>query len=346
MGVMNRVIVAESELLTCIARVFMRLGVPQDLAVLSARSLVDASLLGVETHGVDALPMYIGHLRSGGLKAEARPVRVSGRRAVEQWDAQHGFGLAAGRIMMAEAIRRATADGIYFATCRNANHLGACGVYAKMAADAGLIGVVSQQTLASLAPWGGLDVRVGASPFAMAAPIKDAFPFYFDASMAALTRSQIKRHRQNGALLPEGTAMDAEGQPTRDPEEAWSGQIMPIGAHKGVGLAMVFEILSSVLSGGRPSTDIPSIVDHPDQSADSGFFLMAIDPTAMGPLDGFTAALKRYVDQVETSSPRNADDPPRYPGRREGSVWQDRTANGVPISPEVWLQAKAILEAP
>jgi LDH2 family malate/lactate/ureidoglycolate dehydrogenase len=324
--------IAESTLRTFIAAMFVRLGVPPEAAGLATCSLVEASLMGIDTHGVEALPMYVAHLQAGGLAADALPVRLEGRGTVDVWDGRHGLGLAAGRILMSESIRQARTDGIHFAACRNANHMGACGVYAKMAADAGLIGMVSQQTLASLAPWGGQDARVGAAPFALAAPVQNAFPFYFDASMAAMTRSQIKAHRRSGTPLPEGAAMDAQGRPTRDPEEAWHGQIMPIGGHKGVGLAMVFDILSSVFSGNQLSTSVPSIIDHPERSADSSFFVMAIDPTAVGSLVDFTEAMKRYVDHVESSSPRTADAPPRYPGRREGEVWNERSRNGVPIS--------------
>jgi LDH2 family malate/lactate/ureidoglycolate dehydrogenase len=331
---MKSVRVAESRLLAFAAEVFGRLGVPPDVAALAARSLLDASLLGIDTHGIEALDMYATHLRAGGPKADAQPVRLQGRGTVELWDAQHGLGLAAGRVIMCEAIRQARAGGIYFATCLNANHLGACGVYAKMAADAGLIGLVSQQTLASLAPWGGRDVRIGASPFALVAPVDGDFPFYFDASMAAMTRAQIKTHRRTGEPLPEGVATDAEGRPTRDAEQAWHGQILPIGRHKGVGLAMVFEVLSCILSGNQFSPAIPSIVDQPERSADSSFFMMAIDPVAVAPPGQFAAAMRRYVDDVESSSALDADNPPRYPGRREGDAWLDRSQNGVPISAE------------
>jgi LDH2 family malate/lactate/ureidoglycolate dehydrogenase len=326
--------IAESTLRVFVTEVFTRLAVPPVSAALAAQSLVEASLLGIDTHGIELLDMYVAHLRAGGLKADAEPICLQRRGGVQLWDIQHGFGLAAGRVVMSSAIQQARSDGICLATCRNANHLGACGVYAKMATDEGLIGIASQQTLASLAPWGGREVLVGTSPFALVAPVKDAFPFYFDASMAAVTRGQIRIHRRTGKPLPEGVALDAEGRPTRDPEQAWQGQIMPIGGHKGVGLAMAFEILSCLLSGNQFSQAIPSIVDHPERSADSSFFMMAIDSTVATPLSDFAAAMKRYVDYVESSMPRTPDHPPRYPGRREGEIWLDRSQNGIPISAE------------
>lgn len=326
--------VAESVLQDFATGVFVELGVPCTSAALAVRSLLDASLMGIETHGIESLDMYVAHLRSGGLKADAEPTCLERHGNVSLWDIQHGFGLAAGRIIMADLIDRSRTAGISMATCRNANHLGACGIYAKMAADEGMIGIVSQQTLASLAPWGGRDARVGASPFALAAPIAGESPFYFDASMAAMTRGQMKRYLRTGEPLPEGVAMNAQGQPTRNAEEAWHGQIMPIGGHKGVGLAMSFEILACLLSGNQFSQTIPSIVDHPERSADSGLFMMAIDSAVAGDAAEFAATMKRYVEYIESSSPQDAASPPRYPGRREGATWLERRSHGIPLSPE------------
>jgi LDH2 family malate/lactate/ureidoglycolate dehydrogenase len=258
---------------------------------------------------------------------------------------QHGFGLAGGRQLMTQAVRQARDTGIALLTCRNANHLGACGVYGKIAADEGFIGMVSQQTLASLAPWGGKEARIGASPFALVAPVEGSFPFFFDASMAAMTRSQIKTHRHAGEPLPEGVALDNKGHPTVDPEKAWHGQILPIGRHKGVGLAMVFEILSCVLSGNRFSLEIPSIVDHPQRSAQSGVFMMAMDPQAVMPQNEFAAAMKRYVDYQESSPANDPGSPPRYPGRSEGACWLDRRQNGIPVAPGAFERLEQIAQS-
>ena len=185
--------IRESVLDSFVTRVFTALRVPHETAKLAARSLLDASLMGIRSHGVEALDMYVDQLCAGGLKAGNEPERIRSGATVELWDLRHGFGLAGGRIVMAAAIERAKEHGLYLATCRNANHLGACGVYAKLAADVGLIGIVTQQTLASLAPCGGREGRIGASPFAFVAPVQGSFPFCFDASMAAMTRGRINQ---------------------------------------------------------------------------------------------------------------------------------------------------------
>jgi LDH2 family malate/lactate/ureidoglycolate dehydrogenase len=317
--------------------VFEKLDVPQATARLATRSLLEASLVGVESHGIESLEMYVNHLLGGGLQADREPERIGGVGGAELWDMQGGFGLAGARKIMAHAIERARENGICLATVHDTNHIGACGIYGKIAADKGLIGVVSQQSFPCLSPWGGKEIRVGSSPLALVAPIEGMFPFYFDCQMASMTRSQVKAHRISGNPLPEGAAMDSEGNPTTDPEAAWFGQLAPIGQYKGVGLAMAFEVLSAILSGNRFSNDIPSIVNEPDKSAGSSFFMIAIDPAAVFPGENFPARMREYVAYIESSPAIDPENPPRYPGRREGENWRDRTENGIPVS-EAGLQ--------
>ncbi len=331
---MDAIRIREEALSAFIAEVFVRLGVENSVAALGARSLLDASLMGIDTHGVESLEMYVAHLKNGGLKANVQAVCLKGLASMELWDMHHGMGLAGGRVLMKYAIRKARDFGIHMITCRNTNHIGACGVYAKIAADAGMIGLVSQQVTAVLSPWGGHDVRVGSSPFALVAPVRDGFPFFFDASMAAITRSQIKDSRIKGFPLPKGVALDASGEPTQDAEKAWNGQIVSIGGHKGVGLAMAFEVLSCVLSANCFSNEISSIVDNPGDSAGSSLFMAAVNPEAVGGAEEFSENMRRYVDYIESSTPRDPSDPPTYPGRREGMKWSDRKENGIPVSPQ------------
>jgi LDH2 family malate/lactate/ureidoglycolate dehydrogenase len=286
--------------------------------------------------------MYVDHLLGGGLKADKEPVLLGGSAVFERWDMQSGFGLAGARILMNHAVDRAAAHGLYLATARNTNHIGACGIYGKIAADRGFIGIVSQQAFPSLSPWGGKDVRLGSSPFSFVAPVDGMFPFYFDCHMAAITRAQVKAHRLSGTPLPEGVAMDKQGNPTRDPEAAWFGQLMPIGKHKGVGLAMAFEILSAILSGNRFSNDIPSIVNDPSKSADSSIFIIAINPTAVANDGEFPRRMKQYVQYLESSAPLDPKNPPRYPGRREGQLWEERSREGIPLTREGLTKFAAI----
>lgn len=323
--------VSEAAAEAFIREVFVRLKAAPETAALAARSLVEASLLGIDTHGVEALDMYFEHLRQGGLDARSAPQLLREKGGLGLWDMQHGVGLSGSRTIMSHAISRAREHGTYLAACRRTNHLGACGVYAKMAADEGLVAQVSQQTRSLFAPPGATEPRVGASPVAFAAPVAGAFPFLFDVTLAVMTHAQIKAHLRAGKALPPGVALDKEGRPTLDPKAAWEGQVLPIGAHKGFGLAMAFEIMHMALSGNVLSGEIPSIVTTPSKSAGSSIFMLVVDPDAIGTKGDFARGMAEYVKYVESSPARDASAPPRYPGRRAGQTWAERRAKGIPV---------------
>ena len=320
------------------------LDTPHEIATRAIRSLLDASLMGIDTHGIEALDMYINHILHGGLKVANEPIVVNRHSSFALWDMRNGIGLSSGRLLMQYAMQQAKKSGVFLLTCRNTNHIGACGIYGKIAADTGYIGICSQQTIAAFPPWGGKEARIGASPIAFVAPVAGMAPFYYDASMATMTRSQIHSSMRAGISLPEGVALDKHGRPTVDAKEAWEGQILPIGRYKGVGLAMCFEILASVLSENIRSTEIPSIVDNPDQTAHSSLFMMAIDPGAVLEDRKFETLMRKYVEFIESAKPIDSHNLPRYPGRREGEIWQERSKGGIPISEEGIAQFDSIAE--
>lgn len=326
--------IPEATLDAFLREVFIRLKTPPETAALGARSLLDASLLGIDTHGVEALDMYFEHLRRGGLDPLPAPELLREKGGLGLWDMRHGIGLSGAREIMTHAIARAREHGTYLAVCRRTNHLGACGVYGKMAADEGFIAQVSQQTRSLFAPPGGVEPRVGASPVAFAAPVAGGFPFLFDVTLAVMTHAQIKAHLRAGTPLPAGVALDKDGLPTLDPRAAWEGQVLPIGAHKGFGLAMAFETMHTVLSGNVLSGEIPSIVSTPSKSAGTSIFMLVIDPDALGTRGDFAKRMAEYVRYVESSPARDAGAPPRYPGRRAGVTWAERKARGIPLRPD------------
>ena len=342
--------IPESTLDAFLREVFVRLKTPPETAALAARSLMDASLMGIDTHGVEALDMYFEHLRQGGLDPRPTPELLREKGGLGLWDMRHGIGLSGARTIMAHAVARAREYGTYLAVCRRTNHLGACGVYAKMAADEGLIAQVSQQTRSLFAPPGGVEPRVGASPVAFAAPVAGGFPFLFDVTLAVMTHAQIKAHLRAGTPLPPGVALDKDGRPTLDPKAAWEGQVLPIGAHKGFGLAASFEVLHAVLSGNVLSGEIPSIVSTPAKSAGTSIFMLVIDPDALGTKGDFARRMAEYVAYIESSPARAAAAPPRYPGRRAGITWTERKARGIPIRPDAFERidriAKVVQIAP
>ena len=326
--------VPEAELGAFGRRLFVALGVHPDISAPAIRSLLDASLMGIDSHGIESLDMYAAHLRAGGPEPAMAAQKVKEHGGLSLWDMANGLGLYNGRRLMEYAVTAAGIHGIGMVTCRRTNHIGACSVYGKMAADAGMIGLVSAQSRAMFAPWGGKDKRIGQSPLAVVVPVEGRFPFCYDGSFASMTNAKLKDYIRRGETLPNGVATDEKGRPTTDPQTAWTGQIMPIGRYKGVGLAMAFEILHCVLAGNIFALDVPSVVSTPEKAGDTSLFMMAIAPDSIMDDRDFSSEMKRYVDYVESSEPTDPAEPPWCPGKKEGDCWEDRRRNGIPLTPE------------
>ena len=134
-------------------------------------------------------------------------------------------------------IKMSTETGMAYIGCNNSNHFGALAPYALKACEAGLIMLAGTNASTTMAPWGGKEVRIGNNPFCVAAPSSKNFHFILDMAMSVAARGKIRAAKKEGVPIPEGWAVDANGNPTTDPVEALAGFLMPFGAHKGSGMS-------------------------------------------------------------------------------------------------------------
>ena len=105
-------------------------------------------------------------------------------------------------------------------------------------------------------------------------------PLIFDQASSVSARGEILLHQRDGHTLPEGWAIDADGQPTTDPAAALGGAQLPFGGHKGAAIALMVELLTGALMGEFFSFEADEY--EPDETKPSigGEFMLAIDPIA------------------------------------------------------------------
>jgi LDH2 family malate/lactate/ureidoglycolate dehydrogenase len=144
-----------------------------------------------------------------------------------------------------------------------------------------------------LAPWGGLEPFVGNNPYAIAFPYKK-MPVVLDVANTVTARQRIYSYAREGWELPDGWAMDKEGNPTNDPQEAINGLLMPVGGHKGAGLAVMIDMILGTLCGGGYSRDIcaNAVTDRPQHIAHLFF---VINPDFYMSRESLDANIARYV---------------------------------------------------
>ncbi len=321
--------IAPEDLARFASAVLCAAGTTEGQAAACARAMLHASLHGVDTHGIRLLGYYVDCL-AGGFVNRNPEVRVAHpRRAVALVDADYGLGHFATYLAMEEACAIAADLGIGMAGVKNANHFGAAGAYALMAADNGFIGLVACNSGALVALHGGAEPFHGTNPLSFAAPLKGHDPFLLDMATSSIPWNRVLLRQAEGAELSPGTALDARGAETRDPAAART--LMPLGGaefgYKGAGLAGVVEILSAVLLGMNLSFEEDGFGI---QASRLGYFLMAIDPETFIGREHFEKRFTEYLAAIAGHAAGGS--PVQAAGGPEWAARDERRRSGIPLS--------------
>ena len=309
---------------TLIQRVYEHAGMPAEKAAFMGQCLVDADLCGVHSHGSRWAPTYARSLRSGGINARAEPQVVQDRGGTAIVDGDRGVGHIAVAFAMELAIKKAKEHGSATVSIRRNGHCGAMRYYTQQAADAGCIGFAATTGGTMIAPWGGLERRVGLNPIAWGAPTGKGWAYNLDMAPSVVAGSKVQMAQARGEKMPLDWAFDAEGNPTDDPEAAFKeGTLAPIGGPKGVGLGIAAEILCAVLSGGRWGED--------QNERGGGQVVQAIDIEHFQPLAEFRARMDRMVDNLKSSKRREGVEEIMVPGELEFRRKERYLKEGIPL---------------
>lgn len=260
--------------------------VGEDNATSVTRSVVASEADGIHSHGLARLPTYCEHARCGKIDGHAtptvEPVASAGLRA----DAAGGFAHPAIDRGLERLYPLARNTGVAALAVTHSYNCGVVGYHMERIADAGLIGLGFVNAPASIAPWGGKRPVFGTNPLACGVPRAGQPPLVIDQSSSVVAKSEIVVHKQKGEPIPEGWALDSEGNPTTDPEAALAGGTMvPMGGHKGSGIALIVEIMAAALTGANFALDASSFADNTGDSPGTGQFFLAIDPSAFAGAD-------------------------------------------------------------
>lgn len=317
---------------------------PDDRAELVAESLVAANLRGVDSHGVQLIPHYLPHLEAGffNLATDGRIVSESPTTMV--YDAENGVGQWIASIATEHAMRLACRAGVGIVTVRNSNHIGMLAFWAQRMAARGQIGLVFTNATPLVAPWQGRQRRLSTNPICMAAPGGEREPWLLDMATTTVAMGKIvKAVNNNQATLPHGWALDERGRPTTSTAEALQGFLMPLGGYKGYGLAMMVEILCSVLSGGLMGGEVGDLREGTGPVGYSNCF-MAIEVERFMPREEFGRSMDRLIEMMKSAAPAEGYDEVLVAGEPEWRAERERRREGIPVDEGVWLKLVAEAE--
>jgi (2R)-3-sulfolactate dehydrogenase (NADP+) len=325
------------ELVSLACAALERAGARSAMARAAAAHLVRAEEQGMPTHGMSRVPFYCGMLRNGRADGKSSPTLKSDRGAVCLIDNADALPYEACAWAIDEVIVRARRNGIAFAGITNSAHCGVLGIHIEAIARAGMVGVAFTNSPAAIPPWGGRKALFGTNPVAFAFPREDGDPLVIDLALTTVVRGKIMLALQKGERIPEGWALDRDGNPTTDPAAALAdGSLFAIGGAKGAMLALAFELVCAALTGSAIGAEADSFFTEQGNKPRIGQAFLAIDP-------GQLAGDERYFDRVETVvRTMLADEGVRLPGARRFAAEKKLRQSGIDVADDLLGKVEAL----
>jgi uncharacterized oxidoreductase len=320
-----------------VTQIFVAAGCNQAEADCIAEHLVEANLVGHDSHGVIRVSYYTTWLSEGKVYANRDLTTLFENDSMALVDGQLGFGQSIGKQVMKLGIEKCDQQGVSVIALRNSGHLGRIGHWAEMAVRANKLSLhfVNTSGLGMLvAPTGGINRRLSANPVAVGIPVLNGNPIIFDISTSVVAEGKLKVALNKNVPVPDGCIIDAEGKPTNDPKEFYGpppGAILPFGGHKGYGLGIVAEILAGALTTSGCS--VPNAT-----RLEQGMLTIIIDPARLSALDVFSDEVSRFVEFVKSSETVTPDAEILVPGDIERRNRQQRLLDGIELDENSWKQ--------
>jgi LDH2 family malate/lactate/ureidoglycolate dehydrogenase len=341
--------VPEASLRRTVTEIFIACDVPPEPAADGADVLVMADLRGVESHGVsNMVRAYVNAFRAGQLNPRPHLTVVRETAGTAVLDGDRGLGLLLGKAAMQSAIDKARRTGAGVVTMRNSGHLGPVGHFALQAARQDMVGVCLTSTGPQVLPTFGAEPRFGTNPISFAAPAKEEPVLFYDAATSTVATNKLGLARRVGATLapgwiatPDGVPIMAEGPvPPLDGYAPGVVSLLPLGStremgsHKGYGLALMVEVLTTLLSGSTPT------MLHEERRQAHHYFA-AYDIAAFVEVETFKETMDRMLRTLRDTPPAPGHDRVLYPGLLEHETELERRTHGIPLHREVvdWFQS-------
>lgn len=332
-----------SQLETLAIRILTGAGVTAVDAQTVGRELADANRVGHDSHGVMRLVQYVQMIQDGHVQLGA-PVQVLKEApAYALMDGGFNFGQVVTAQALELALRKGRQVGTATVLIRNCNHVGRLGAYTERAAREGFLMTmcVNAPGPGGVAPFGGVDRRLGTNPISMAAPYRDS-AVVLDMTTSATAEGKLRVSHQKGESVPEGLIIDHDGNPTTNPGVFYNapvGSILPLGSpmmgHKGFGMAVMIDIFCGILSGsGIARTDLPRGANGVWMS------LMAVDH--FQPREDYDQWMEKYVQYLKSSRTLPGVKEILLPGEIEERRGAERAQSGVQIPDETWRQIREL----
>jgi LDH2 family malate/lactate/ureidoglycolate dehydrogenase len=328
-------------------RVFMGWGAPDDIADCVAQSLAESDLAGIYSHGVLRIADYVGCIKNGWWQPERRPEIVRETPVITVVDGRYGFGQPAAHLALDASIPKARGQGIAAASVLHSGHIGRLGEYAEKAAREGVIALIAASSSGNggvVVPYGGAERVFSTNPMAAGVPAREHPAFIMDFATTVIAAGKIELAPDKDVRIPEGWAVDAEGNPaTTIRKFLEGGGLLPFGGHKGYALALLVELICGALTGAGvpkqpPSAAKPRGLGFGGNSA----FMIVLDIAYFTNAEQFYSDVDGLFGRLEAVKPAPGFTQVMIPGAPENAYREKRRREGITVERAIWERIAAV----
>ena len=312
-------------------------GVPKRNADIEAEIMAEADLLEVPSHGVRMLPGLLNALDENRVAPSPTLNTLRDLGAICVLDCGNGPGRFASSTAMQAAVDRAKEFGVGICLAKNTTHWGRAHAYASRAAQAGFIGICTTNAMPTMAIWGAKKRVIGNNPLAIGIPGVEAnMPLVLDMAMSQAAVGKVSTWLREGKDVPANWGIDAEGNPSNNAQEILAGAVLPMGEHKGAGLALMMELLTAALAGAAFTQELFSR-DQSGIDAEATKIFIALNVSAFIEPELFQSRVKDFLNYLSQEAA-----PFQYPGERGWEAREKNLKEGVPLHGEIIAQLESV----
>lgn len=326
------ILVQAKEMQERFVTILVKEGFSKERALQCAAVFTNNSVDGIATHGVNRFSRFIQYIRDGFVKAGATPSLLHKFGGIEQWNGNLGPGILNAIHATETVMQLAKEHGIGCVALRNTNHWMRGGTYGWQAAKAGYVFIGWTNTIGNMPAWGAKDARLGNNPLVIALPYKDE-AIVLDMAMSQFSFGAMELAAMKNEKLSVNGGFDKEGKLTNNPSAILATRRpLPVGYWKGAGLAMLLDLLATVLSGGLATHEISKKeVEHGLSQV-----FIAIDISKLRSHSAIAAVVENIVSDYHRSVLTGGSKKILYPGERVLATRKNNLANGIPVAKKIW----------
>ncbi|MEN3322327.1 3-dehydro-L-gulonate 2-dehydrogenase [Mariniflexile soesokkakense] len=313
-------------------KLFVKYKFTKEKAKLMANVYTESTLMGVNSHGINRLPLFIEYVENGLVKIDAEAEKVETFGSIERWDGNHGPGIVNATKCTNRAIELAKLHGMGMVALRNTNHWMRGGTYGRQAADANCISILFTNTKPNMPPWGGKDSRIGNNPLVISIP-REQGHVVLDMSISQFAFGKINDYKLKGEKLPYPGGWDNNNELSNDPEKILSNERgLPIGYWKGSALSIILDMLATLLSAGDSTYKIGL------KEFETGIsqVYLCIYPEVFNDKALQQKLINEIIDYTHNVEPMRFGDKTYYPGEQSSKIRAKNLKEGMLVHSGVW----------